>query len=815
MAARWTNKEDEFLKEIYPCNLKEDIIKKLNKPWDTIHRRAIRLKLRRDPEFINKDRKKRKTRKDAWSPEEEQLLKSIFENNTKEFILSKIKRPWAGIYRRAKKLNLTRNPEIIKQEMIEGGKSAPTKEKLWTGYEDKILKENYGNKRKKEIMNLLPGRSWTAVRGRAIKLQVTRDKDLSKLDNIENSQKAMLKKYGVKSGFSLPKTKEKIKKALKKRYGVDYPMQAESIKSKCRESVKKKFGVDNVFQANDIKKKSKKTNIKKYGTEYPTRSSSVREKTIQTVKRNNSFGTSDEEVSLFFILKQIDSGVQHQVMHPLLRHTIDFYLPSFNLWLQYDGSYWHRKNQRSTEGPRAKRIAETIERDNLQNKTIPNLVRVDSDELKKAENKLHFVNEKIKKHAAFDTRCHQYLMKLHLINDDKKRLPFDTGALKASQFNIQHENFSKEITKFIEQYEWLGAVGNTPKWCYTARYQRLLAGVVLINEPNAYSLLLGKKTPSYEALIQRGATASWTPKNLGSRLIMFACRHMVAHTNKRLFVCYADPKAREIGTIYQACNFDYLGDSFGAGFVYHNPEINDGFPFSAQTLKRTSAFRKWCRTSGIPLNPSWIKSNGFKNLRTIPESIKNAWYKDIEETLERCIKTPIEKKHKYALLLFKNKREQREITPLKRYKTYPYPKRAKESLSPHTSSVPFQIAFKKIKKKTHPAISTEDCQVLKKLYPLKNRKDLAAYLNKSEAWVRYHVNKLIASGELLPKYEVGGTKSRKSRQKTDFLKKHYHEMTHEMLAEHLGESKRWVKRQISTLLREGILKSKKSTTSKT
>jgi hypothetical protein len=117
-------------------------------------------------------------------------------------------------------------------------------------------------------------------------------------------------------------------------------------------------------------------------------------------------------------------------------------------------------------------------------------------------------------------------------------------------------------------------VGFNVKWCFTARYNNFLAGVVLISEPASYSTILGPDTSIYEAIIQRGATISWAPRNLGSKLIMFACHWMVNNTDKRAFIGYADPEANERGIIYRACNFEYLGNTFGDDFVYSHPKVD-------------------------------------------------------------------------------------------------------------------------------------------------------------------------------------------------------------------------------------------------
>ena len=237
------------------------------------------------------------------------------------------------------------------------------------------------------------------------------------------------------------------------------------------------------------------------------------------------------------------------------------------------------------------------------------------------------------------------------------------------------EPATKEIAEFILKYEWLGTLGVYPKWCFTARYKGMLAGAIIMNEPTAYSKILGEETPKYEALIQRGATSSWAPKNLGSRLIRFACNWMVNNSEKRAFVAYGDPSAEEIGTIYQACGFDYLGQSFGNSVLYRHPQVKKGKIFSAQSLKRTSAFRRWCKHNSITPKKHWFKENQFKDLNAIPQTIKDRWNAYNRRIISESEQFLVGRKHKYVLVLGKDKTDQRTLSALKNYQTFPYPKR--------------------------------------------------------------------------------------------------------------------------------------------
>ena len=262
--------------------------------------------------------------------------------------------------------------------------------------------------------------------------------------------------------------------------------------------------------------------------------------------------------------------------------------------------------------------------------------------------------------------CYQYLRRLETLNED-----IASGmslGLAIADFVLQMEKLSDEHRQFIRRYEWLGNIGFGVKWVFVARHNGHLGGVVMLSEPTSYSSF----GMEYEVLIQRGACAAWAPKNLGSHLISFACRWMLKNTTKRLFVAYADPEANEIGTIYQACNFEYLGAFYGAKELY---QINCDKWVSARYFTRTNSIKKWAQELGIIWQPEWTKTNGFQDVQAIPRPILQIlrdYGKKIMYSLP-CRRVP--SKGKYVLLLWKNKYEKRQLLAKKTWSSLPYPKR--------------------------------------------------------------------------------------------------------------------------------------------
>lgn len=256
--------------------------------------------------------------------------------------------------------------------------------------------------------------------------------------------------------------------------------------------------------------------------------------------------------------------------------------------------------------------------------------------------------------------CWQKLQRDKLLQEDiSLGMPLNVPA---GEFVLAYEKLNKEHREFITRYEWLGTIGFGVRHVFTARYNGALGGVVMVAEPNAYQF-----DKNREALIQRGACASWTPKNLGSRLVMFACNWMVRNTSKRIFTAYSDPEANEVGTIYQACNFDYLGQTFGSKKML----MLNGKKVGARIFTRTSSMKKWAKELGIKWMPDWTKPNGFQNIKAIPDEIRSKLMSHAKAKMSECKQVTSKPKGKYVLLINYGKDKVQ-----KTWQSKPYPKRS-------------------------------------------------------------------------------------------------------------------------------------------
>jgi hypothetical protein len=249
-------------------------------------------------------------------------------------------------------------------------------------------------------------------------------------------------------------------------------------------------------------------------------------------------------------------------------------------------------------------------------------------------------------------------------------------AIRVQDFTFRPLTTAKErsdATEFIKRHEWLGTLSQYTTHWFGAYYDDILAGVLLFNMPNAFSKMLGEDTPNLERLISRGACISWSPKNLASAFIMHAIKWMVQNTQYRLFTAYSDPMAKELGTVYQACNFYYLGQKAGASVRYINPY--SGKVVSDRYFRQRSAYKKYAKELGIDWQPNWCSDTKML-WENIPQDIEDALRNHSKEIQKKAIPVPVPSKHKYAMVLGIDKTETKELRRMFEgsNKTYPYPK---------------------------------------------------------------------------------------------------------------------------------------------
>ncbi|RYZ85267.1 MAG: hypothetical protein EOP04_16350, partial [Proteobacteria bacterium] len=259
--------------------------------------------------------------------------------------------------------------------------------------------------------------------------------------------------------------------------------------------------------------------------------------------------------------------------------------------------------------------------------------------------------------------CWQYEIRLKNLESDLKASNLtleETKELRVDDFEFSYVPKTewqkcKDVVQFIRRHEWLGKMPKRPTHRFIATYKGHLAGVIVMATPNSFSNLTGEEEQNLEKLISRGACISWSPKNLGSALIMFSIRWMVKHTGFRIFTAYSDVSARELGTIYQACNFIYLGQNSGTKYEYFDPNYPDLGWFTDRQFRQTSQIKRYSRELGIHWRHHWEGRSGtgsrIIDWQSIPEKTVQAIKLHAKSHKALCKMRMVEPKHKYAYFI--------------------------------------------------------------------------------------------------------------------------------------------------------------------
>ena len=271
--------------------------------------------------------------------------------------------------------------------------------------------------------------------------------------------------------------------------------------------------------------------------------------------------------------------------------------------------------------------------------------------------------------------CWQYeIRQQNLISDLKEAnlTEEEYNSLRIEDFEFSYvdkedKEQCEEIKLFIERHEWLGKLPARPTHRFIARLKMngIIAGAIVMATPNAFSHILGKENRDKEKLISRGACISWAPKNLGSWLIMKSIKWMVKNTQFRMFSAYSDPEAKELGTIYQACNFIYLGQKSGTAKQYFDPNRPELGWFSDRDFRKKSKYKLYAQRMGLTLEEwkGYMKKYS-PNWEIIPEEIKIKIKEEEKKYRESCKCRDMKPKHKYIYILGQSKKETKELKKL-------------------------------------------------------------------------------------------------------------------------------------------------------
>ena len=168
----------------------------------------------------------------------------------------------------------------------------------------------------------------------------------SKLQH-QHYEENCLKKHGVTNYTKLPEVKEKMYNTCLKKYGCKSPLGNKDIWNLTRKHTIEKYG------AAYNKEKFNETIMKRYGVKWFTQTDKLKhfshteeaeQKRYITSKRNGTLNTSKEENIIFKLLKvKFPDTICHYKDKNRYPFVCDFYIPSLDLFIEYQGSMFHNK----------------------------------------------------------------------------------------------------------------------------------------------------------------------------------------------------------------------------------------------------------------------------------------------------------------------------------------------------------------------------------------------------------------------------------------------------------------------------------------
>ncbi len=210
------------------------------------------------------------------------------------------------------------------------------------------------------------------------------------------------------------------------------------------------------------------------------------------------------------------------------------------------------------------------------------------------------------------------------------------------------------------KFEWLGNMGSTTTafglfFKHPVTGVEYLAGAACFGSTAGSRVaesVAGKENARRVSTLVRGACVHWSHPHSASYLINAACRLMARDYGKNIFVAYSDENAGEVGTVYQAANWDYCGRT-GASMQFRTPggQVRD--------IRHVSGMRR-DRTGWKPGGPM---------------KYKTSWAETKERLLASgCVFFKGKSKHRYVHVAG-DKRLVRKLRKAIRWPKMPYPKR--------------------------------------------------------------------------------------------------------------------------------------------
>lgn len=161
----------------------------------------------------------------------------------------------------------------------------------------------------------------------------------------QKSKESCLNRYGTEYVMQSDLFKKRTKQTCLEKYGVEYIMQSDIFKQKSKQTCIEKYGVEYPIQSDIFKQKSKQTCLNHFGCEYPAQNKEIMLKVFNTrIKLSKGKCFSKKENEIYDYLITLDKDTKRQYYSELYPFHCDFYLPKYDLYIEYQGMWTHGKH---------------------------------------------------------------------------------------------------------------------------------------------------------------------------------------------------------------------------------------------------------------------------------------------------------------------------------------------------------------------------------------------------------------------------------------------------------------------------------------
>jgi hypothetical protein len=190
-----------------------------------------------------------------------------------------------------------------------------------------------------------------------------------------------------------------------------------------------------------------------------------------------------------------------------------------------------------------------------------------------------------KRFGANPQKCFQrHIREIYSELDPREPIPSLAGA------TVQQIT-KAEAESLILRYEWLGTVGSGASAFYGLKIDGELLGAVIFGTGSSNSArnICGEENRTLAVSLMRGCCVHYAPKNAASFLVRYAVKQASIDHGWKIFFAYSDPAAGEVGQIYAAANWRFVGAGLGRpkGAVHIGWIKPDGATISSRSRSLT------------------------------------------------------------------------------------------------------------------------------------------------------------------------------------------------------------------------------------